>query len=246
MNNLATLSHPVLFVTTLVWLASCIPDDQGRCGEGFRFDDNNCIKLENKVPSNGKSEDAGSDGNTDGDTIDKRNWIGSACSCEGDGCRIAGVPTEHRGTAVGCDEVPKDQPGALLGCLQSYEGDITYNFYYAQGFCTLLSVGDCSGDENICLAIPAGDFEAMVSCPKNAVLITLRRELSSQGLHAEFSTKYCAPACDQDADCRVEAFDDFLNEPGRYQCIDKDGVKFCYDPRNLNADQVVDYDAEAF
>jgi len=36
--------------------------------------------------------------------------------------------------------------------------------------------------------------------------------------------------------------DPVVDEVTQYACIDKDGVKFCYDPRNLPAD----YTATAF
>ena len=49
--------------------------------------------------------------------------------------------------------------------------------------------------------------------------------------------------CDSNDDCRNNETDPELsNEATQYHCIDKDGVKFCQDPRNLSED----YTALAF
>jgi len=218
-------------------MASCFPDDYDRCGEEYRFENNNCLKLEDDTPSNGGSEDAGDNR----DTIDKEKWIGSTCRCEGDQCRLLGIPSLVYGTVVGCEDIPKDWPGAEVACRESYEGDYNRNTYFAQGFCTLLAVA-CDGDDLICSASDIGNFQAMTACPENSAMITVEYTETVEGLNAKLTFRSCAPTCDKDSDCRVDAFDEILDEPGQYQCIDKDGVKFCLDPRNLTDD----YSAEAF
>lgn len=233
MKKLYTLS---LFIL-LIYLTACFPEDYDRCGEGFHYKRNDCYKDEIK-PSSG-------DSGTGASLIDKDKWIGSPCKCEGDLCDIAGAPTIHRGNITGCEALPEEWPGALLGCMRTSDNTITIegapDFYYAQGFCTLIAMG-CNGDETICNSAKRGDYELMTSCPEDTVMVAKEDSVSIVGLSSLVQTKLCAPVCEKDADCRIDDFDEVLNEPGQYECLEKDGVKFCLDSRNLPDD----YSAEAF
>lgn len=165
--------------------------------------------------------------------------IGSACSCEGDLCTVAGAPTINRGTILGCDDVPKDWPGGDRGCLRSYQGDYSITTHYPKGFCTLVSI-DCEGADELCNPSKKGNYELMTSCPENSVLLTTYEIFTVVGLSADIYQKFCLPTCEKDSDCRIDEYDDFFDKPGQYQCLEENGVKFCDDPRNLPDDHTVE------
>jgi len=241
MNTLSTLSFIVLFIL----LASCFSEDYDRCGAGYHFKNNECYKNEEKSKEANENEVTSNDAGDDDSPIDKDRWIGSACSCEGDLCTVAGAPTIHRGTIIGCEAVPKEWPGALLGCMRTSDNMATIegapDYYYAKGFCTLIAV-NCTGDEGICNSANRGDFELMISCPEGTAMVTVQEDFFILSLHALIEQKLCVPLCEKNADCRIDEYDDVRDEPGQYQCLENDGVEFCYDSRNLPDD----YIAEAF
>ena len=59
---------------------------------------------------------------------------------------------------------------------------------------------------------------------------------------ATIDNKTCVAGCVGEGDCREGEQDPELGAATQYTCNDKDGVKFCYDPRNL----VDGYTAEQF
>ena len=237
MCHLPTSCYLVLLTIIVGWSASCFPDDYDRCGDGFEFRRNDCYKIESKPLSDDRPNGAGADGGA----IEMEEWFGSPCTCEGDLCTIAGVPTFFLGTVVGCDNIPKEWPGAVLGCMETYTGEIGNHSYYAQGFCTLIASA-CEGDEIICNVGIVGDFQKMTTCPENTVMVTTDYSLSVSGLNAILYQKLCAPVCERDQDCRVDDFDETTDSPGQYECIHQGAFSFCYDARNL-ADG---YTAEVF
>jgi len=199
-----------------------------------------CLQKEESDENSG-SDDAG----TGIATKENDQGIGSACACEGDLCTIAGMPTFSRGTITGCDDVPKNWPGAVLGCMQTSVDELNLGqeeFRFPQGFCTLMSVG-CEGDDIVCNPSAVGDFEAMTSCPEGTVMITMGRDYSMAGTQSTVTYKLCSPSCKDDADCRVDDYDDVADEPGQYHCMDTHDVKFCYDARHTLLEG---YTAEAF
>lgn len=167
--------------------------------------------------------------------------IGSACSCDGQGCEQMGVPKPAGGTIVGCDDVPTDWPGAAQVCLRTYEGSLATNTYFANGYCSLMAT-QCSGADLICGSAVFGDYDTMTTCPQGTVMIVASQDVDVYGNKATIDNKNCVAACESDADCRTGENDPVVSDTTQYQCIDKDGVKFCYDPRNLPAD----YTATAF
>jgi len=167
--------------------------------------------------------------------------IGSSCSCEGDECVQMGVPKPAGGTIIGCDDVPDDWTGAQKACMQTYEGQLATNTYFANGYCSLMAT-KCEGAELICSSAVFGDYDAMTSCPGGTVMVVASQDVEVFSQQATIDNKNCVVACETNDDCRVGEHDPVVDEVTQYQCIDKDGVKFCYDPRNLPAE----YTATAF
>lgn len=184
----------------------------------------------------GEEHDAGED--PDGGEPDDQ-WIGSSCSCSGEECEQMGVPVPNSGEIHGCDEVPADWTGGDRACLRTYEGAVANNTYFANGYCSLMAVA-CEGHEFICENAVMGDYDAMTECPPGTVMLmdALLVEVMSQT--ATINNKNCVAACESNDDCRVGETDPVLdNQPTQYECIDKDGVKFCFDPRNLSEEYSV-------
>jgi hypothetical protein len=195
------------------------------------------------VPACGDDDDnSGQDAGTqlDGDiqadgAVAVENWLGAACTCTGAECEQAGVPKPSTGTIEGCDTVDASWTGADLVCMRSYTGALATDTYFANGFCGLMAT-TCVGDDLICGSAVMGDFPNLVACPGGSVMIEGTQEVDVFGMTATIESKSCAPVCGSDDDCRVGETDPvFADEVTQYQCVDKDGVKFCYDPRNLSA-----------
>ncbi len=163
--------------------------------------------------------------------------IGSPCSCSGTACEMAGVPIPNGGDAiVGCDGVPTDHAGARV-CLRSYSGQTVTQTYFANGYCALQSIGNCVGADIVCSSASFGDYATMTSCPAGTVMIEMNVETSMAGglMSATMDSRACVKSCTTDAECRLGETDaTFGGEASQYGCIDRDGVKFCFDPRNLS------------
>ena len=169
--------------------------------------------------------------------VDGGQGLGSACGCVGNDCSQVDVPIPNGETMVGCDDVPADIPGAERVCFRTYEGEIATNTYFANGYCAL-TAAKCDGKEMLCSYAEFGSFDEMTSCPAGAVMFSGKMdivvELSGNELSAVSENKTCAKSCTNDTDCRNGETDPKLSGAAtQYACIDKDGVKFCYDPRNL-------------
>ena len=158
--------------------------------------------------------------------------IGSACTCTGSDCDQMGVPKPASGTIVGCDDVPTDWTGAAQVCLRTYEGTLATNTYFANGYCSLMAT-QCTGADLICNSAVFGEYDNMTTCPQGTVMVEASQDVDVFGNTATIDNKNCVATCESDADCRTGEHDPVVDEDTQYQCIDKDGVKFCYDPRNL-------------
>jgi hypothetical protein len=94
----------------------------------------------------------------------------------------------------------------------------------------------CTGAQLICGSAVFGDYAAMTSCPAGSVMISDTQNVDVFGQQATIQNKVCVRTCAGNGDCRTGETDPVLNnEASQYQCVDKGGVKFCYDPRNLSA-----------
>jgi len=171
------------------------------------------------------------------------SWFGDACHCEGNTCEQQGVPKPASPTIVGCENVPTDVTGAALVCLRTYIGTLANKTYFANGYCGLQAT-TCTGDSVICDSAVWGDYATMVSCPAGTVLLTDTADVTALTIfHATVQTKVCARGCTGTGQCREGETDPAdSNAATQYQCMDKGGVKFCYDPRDLGPN----YTAAAF
>ncbi|MBI5477495.1 MAG: hypothetical protein HY906_01495 [Deltaproteobacteria bacterium] len=168
--------------------------------------------------------------------------LGEDCTCTGSGCQQMGVPKPAGGTIVGCEEVPTGVTGGALVCLRSYGGDLATKTYFANGYCALMAT-TCTGASLICDSAVFGDYATMTACPVGSVMISDSQAVDVLGQQATVQNKVCVRLCAGNADCRTTETDPALGDAAtQYQCIDKGGVKFCYDPRNLSAS----YTATAF
>lgn len=222
----------VVILPLVIMCASCIPDTaEERCGDGFIYKDDNCYREDTDT----------ADTNADSGTSDAGGdqGIGLSCSCQGEGCEQMGVPVPNGGDMVGCSDVPSGWLGAELVCLRSYVGEMTTNTYFANGFCSLMAVS-CVGNDMLCAGAIMGDHGAMVACPAGTVLIQGSEVLEVMSMSATLDSKRCAPVCEGEDDCRGGEHDSVLDEATQYQCIDEQGVRFCYDPRNLPSGYTVE------
>ncbi len=183
-----------------------------------------------------QGSDAGQD--IDGGTESDPLGFGSACECQGTDCEQAGVPVPNggnNGTIVGCDHVDQPWTGADLVCLRTYTGATANKTYFANGYCGLMAT-HCTGNRLICNTAEFGDYDAMTTCPAGTVMIQDSQTVSAMGLNATIDSKTCVKSCSGGSnECREGEIDpDDNNQPTQYQCIDKNGVQFCYDPRDLS------------
>jgi len=216
-----------VLVVILFFNSGCAINDKDRCLDGFYFEDNNCYEEnDTETGTGGPGMDGGADGGTG-------EWgLGKPCTCQGKSCEIMGVPLPAGGTIIGCENVPV-WPGAELVCLRSYTGSMSEDNFFANGYCSLMA-SSCTGDDMICNSGTIGEYAKMVSCPPGSVMLSAIAEMEMSSLKATLSTKYCAPACTRDDECRNDEFDPvFDGAPTQYQCVELDGINFCCDPRNL-------------
>ena len=106
------------------------------------------------------------------------------------------------------------------------------NTYFANGYCALMATA-CDGAFLICNSAVFGSYDDMVACPTGYVLLMFSQSVSALGGTAIVDNKICVAPCETDEDCRAGETDEAIDEVTQYACIDKDGVNFCYDPRNL-------------
>jgi hypothetical protein len=126
--------------------------------------------------------------------------------------------------------------------MRSYNGGLGPNTYFANGYCSLFGT-KCTGEAFLCDSATFGDYAAFTACPAGSVMVKDTQQLDIMGYQATLDNKNCAKGCTADADCRTGETDSVYNgAASQYACLDKGGVKFCFDPRDLtNA-----YTAEQF
>ncbi|MBN2344541.1 MAG: hypothetical protein JXX29_01410 [Deltaproteobacteria bacterium] len=190
--------------------------------------------------------DSGTDSGTDSDvdtafTADQT--IGSACTCVGTTCESATVPLPNGGEGIiGCDDVSTEFGGSVV-CLRTYSGTMANDVFFANGYCAIQAMANCTGNDLVCATAEYGDFDAMTSCPAGTVLIEMDVVAATIVGDANLSSKVCAKGCADNSECRTDETDPVLSgEATQYACIGETGAQFCYDPRNLSAT----YTATAF
>ncbi len=223
-------------------MPACGDDDDG---EGSGDTDTDTDTDTDADSDTDTDADTDTDTDTDADTEDTDTFaegdkdFGSACTCTGSGCTQLGVnvPIPTGGTLVGCDDVPTDVTGAALVCLRSYKGPFATNTYFSNGYCALMST-KCEGDKTICDNGTFGSYDEMTECPTGTVMLSSTQDVEVElvpgsAMNATIDNKSCIKACTADDECRAGEQDPKLSETSQYACVDKEGVKFCYDPRNL-------------
>lgn len=216
-----------LFTTAVLPAAfsACTPSDDERCLEGYVFENNSCMEITEPIPIDTDHSDT--------DTSGGNRWLGAPCICKGEDCEYMGMPQFTKGQIIGCENVPNDWPGVELACMRSYSGELIPEIHFANGYCALESVR-CEGDPSICQMTVVGDYQLMNECPRGAGLLFTHATLESMGMVATVYTKICVRSCTADKQCRSDETDPvFNNQPAGYQCVDKEGIGFCYDPRSL-------------
>jgi len=191
--------------------------------------------------------DADSDGDADADTdtdVDTGKnpgdqGIGSACECTSKDCGKSAmpgsppIPLPSGTTITGCDAVDADAiAGSVLGCLRTYNGNLTQKSFFANGYCTLVSI-KCVGGNLICDGTSLGNYDEHVECPAGNVLVDAHREVSVLGQSATIDSRTCMKSCSGAGECREDELDADLNDlPTQYECKEDAGFKFCDDTRN--------------
>ena len=232
------------------WLPGCGDDSGDDTDTATGSTDSTVDTASNGTSTSGESTDNDTaTGTTDTATIASGDQgIGSACGCQGDDCSLLEVPIPSADGIVGCDDVPSDHEGVLV-CLQTYSGEAATNTFFANGYCALQAIANCAGNVLICGSAEIGDYDAMTTCPAGSVMLTnnITAEATLPGtsvaVEATMDSKTCVKGCATDADCRGGETDPVLNAASGYACIEKAGVKFCYDPQNIKDDT---YTATAF
>ena len=177
--------------------------------------------------------------------------LGGPCYCEGLDCVYSSLGTKleipFKGDIVGCVELPDNWPGAVKACFRSDNNQPTSPMYFANGYCSLIAV-KCIGHSLICSTAtsPEMDYDTFTSCPAGMVMMSGSSLVDTGILNikATLHSKSCFKGCDCDADCRGAELDPvFNNAEAGYQCVKKNGIGYCYDPRNLTG---VDYTVQQF
>lgn len=233
-------------------LAGCSGDENGKEDANGHFDasdgkgeDENPDGADNFRPEEDRSDTTesiepidqerpdGGDEDTDKEKPTEKG-LGAPCTCEGTECEQMGVPKPANGKIIGCEEVPPGVAGTVLACLRSYNFALAPKTYFANGYCSLMAT-KCTGTAFVCGSAVFGDYEALTACPAGSVMLVDSVDVTVMGQKATVSSKGCVKACSSEADCRTDEIDPVFEDKTQYQCIDKAGVKFCYDPRNLTA-----------
>ncbi|MCK9523158.1 MAG: hypothetical protein M0R76_08940 [Proteobacteria bacterium] len=191
---------------------------------------------------NGDTETENGDTESDSEPVaqDVGDDVGDPCACTAKTCFNNLIPTDpvpvpNGGPIVGCGNLPTDHPGAEVVCARSYNGNLSSHIWFANGYCALQATS-CDGSSTICNAAEYGDFDAMTTCPTGQVMLENEIEISALIFSAKLKTKTCVKPCTDDADCRIGEHDPVWDAPGEYACVEKDGIGFCYDARNLPDD----------
>ena len=157
-------------------------------------------------------------------------WIGSACTCSGNGCDKMGVPFPAPSDASaisGCANVDvASYSGGALACLTTINSTLAPKVYFPQGYCAISAVG-CSkksGIGNFCDQIKYGDVNALTTCPVGSALVASVFDFKILTATHTLTNKTCTKMCNTDADC---------NAAGEVSCLEKNGVKICQNAKNF-------------
>lgn len=160
-------------------------------------------------------------------TIDK--WIGSPCTCEGEGCEMMDIPLPApvlNATIKGCENIDMTGvEGGKLACLRTIaasQANVAPPTYFPKGYCTISAVG-CDGSI-FCGAASYGDVDKLTKCPSGSVMIESKFDYPIAESPSVIVNKTCAKACNSNADC---------NGDGEMSCIKRNGYKFCYNEQNF-------------
>lgn len=157
----------------------------------------------------------------------EEQWIGAACGCVGSDeypCDLLSIPVPTGSPISGCDNMPEVE-GARRVCLRTISEGYAMTApptYFPQGYCALGAV-ECTGS-NLCKMASYGDIDAFKTCPAGSVLMGTSFPYELMGEPVDIRVKTCAKRCNTDADC---------NTAGDMGCIERSGIKFCYNEKNF-------------
>ena len=191
----------------------------GACDDG---DDDN----------NGDATKTGNNGTENSKIVKLDKWIGSPCTCEGDGCTTGIIPMpypkEGKGTIKGCENIDMTGiEGGVIACLKTISDDqasIAPPTYFPKGYCAISAVS--ASNSTVCtMGACYGEPEKMTKCPAGSTMIASDFEYTIAGMFDGIITdKVCAKTCNSDEDC---------NKDGEMSCITKNNHKFCYHEKNF-------------
>ncbi len=157
----------------------------------------------------------------------QEQWLGAACECVGDNCEMFGIPLPQGTPLSGCNNVPVGLPGTQAVCLRTIpeEAKITAPpVWFPQGYCTLSAVACEPASEFTCQMASYGNVDEFKSCPHGSAMLASDFDYEIMGIASELRTRTCAKLCETDADC---------NDAGEVSCVERSGIKFCYNEKNF-------------
>lgn len=182
----------------------------------------------------GCSDDDDDDNATGNANINhQEKWIGAACSCDGKGCELMNVPIpapQENAKLIGCENIDTTGiEGGKVVCLRTISAELSAvapTVYAPGGYCSISAVKAEMSEADAPFAQMAsyGDPDKMTSCPAGSALLTSVFDYQIVGRDAKITNKTCVKLCNSDADC---------NTAGEMTCLNKKGVKFCYNETNL-------------
>ncbi len=161
------------------------------------------------------------------------NGIGDPCTCEGTGCDAMGVPlpvpAEGSGKIVGCEKVDATGiEGAKTVCLRTIDAkysNLSPVVYAPKGYCTLSAVSAEMENETFKELVEYGDAASFDKCPEGSALLSSTFDYTILSVPAKITNKTCVKLCHDNGDC---------NADGEMECLERKGVKFCYNETNLS------------
>ena len=182
----------------------------------------------------GACDDGDDDNDTENSKIVKLDkWIGSPCSCEGQGCVMGEIPLPYplkeNGTIKGCENIDMTGiEGGLVACLPTISEDqsnLAPPTYFPQGYCAISAVS--TPDKTVCgMGACYGEPEKLTKCPSGSTMVASVFNYKIAGMFdVEITDKVCTKTCESDKDC---------NTAGDIHCITKENHKFCYNEKNFS------------
>lgn len=161
------------------------------------------------------------------------NGIGDPCTCEGIGCDAMGVPLpapiDGLGKIVGCEKVDATGiEGAKAVCLRTIDAKysaLSPTVYAPKGYCSLSAVSAEMENETFKQLVEYGDAASFDKCPEGSALLSSTFDYTILMNAAKITNKTCVKLCRDNSDCNVD---------GEMECLERKGVKFCYNETNLS------------